>query len=61
MNGITDVHIVWRAKMPKSEKVHNSVKYSQNFTKVIQVICIIYQNSIHDIMIHPEAFLQIFC
>ena len=55
------MHIVWPAKMPKSEKVHNSVKYSQNFTKVIQVICIIYQNSIHDIMIHPEAFPQIFC
>ena len=47
------------AKMPMSEKGHNSVKYSQNFTKN-QVICIMCPNSMPDIMILAPAVLQLF-
>ena len=41
------------AKMPKSEKGHYSVKYSQ-------VICVMFPNTIPDIMILVQAVLQIF-
>ena len=46
--------------MHKSEKGDISAKYSQNFTKVHQVICIMYPNSMPDIMILAQAVLQIF-
>ena len=49
------------AKLPKSKKEHNSVKYSQNFTKVNQVICIMFPNCMPDIMNLAQAILQIFC
>ena len=35
-------------------------KYSQNFTKVNQVICINYPYSIPDIMIQAQAVLKLF-
>ena len=51
--------------MPKSEKGNNSVKYSvkysQNFMEVNQVIYIMHPNCIPDIMILAQAVLQIFC
>ena len=39
------------AKMPKSEKEHNSVKYAGILRKVNQFICIMRPNRMSDIMI----------
>ena len=43
--------------MPKSGKGNNSVKYSQNFTKVNQVIYIMYLNCMIDAIILAQAVL----
>ena len=46
--------------MPKSEKVHNSVKYHRILLNVSQVIYIMYPNSMPDIVILAQAVLRYF-